>query len=525
MWSRLTNIVGILLLVTCFVVSAIKLITRAQRETSDKIVVIRLCHWQLETGMREAFDALAAEYQKLHPHVRIEQTAVPGRVYGTYVRTRLAGNNPPDIVEMGGVSDEWLAQHFRPLGEYVRAPNPYNAGTEFESVPWRETFLDGLGNAPGLDSLQDFYAVPLAVSTTRVFFNRDLYQQITGKSDAPQTYEEFLQVCQQTRQFNARTGRDIVPIAGSRFNANILLGELMQSQTQKLARKLDLLQDLRPPMHPSVAFLQGMTLNDVALQRGFGLMREVSQQMQPGFLQFDRDEAMFYFAQQRALMICSGSWDYYSIKHQSPFEIGLFRVPLPSPSHPEYGPQVLGPRAELGSGIGAYFFVSQKSEHPEEAIDFLRFITSRRGNQAFVKISRGVPVVRGARPVPEVEPFLPSTDGVPPGLQIAPLMWGSGELYRVQSNQMHRLMSRDGGVEPFVDALQAEVSVAADRDAMKTAQGQIDSVRRMDALLLSTLLRGGRRTDAYSGLMETQASREANYYWIESLRQNARQKP
>lgn len=327
------------------------------------------------------------------------------------------------------------------------------------------------------------------------------------------------------RRASSTHAPDATSFAGSRFNANILLGELMQSQTQKLARKLDLLQDLRPPMHPSVAFLQGMTLNDVALQRGFGLMREVSQQMQPGFLQFDRDEAMFYFAQQRALMICSGSWDYYSIKHQSPFEIGLFRVPLPSPSHPEYGPQVLGPRAELGSGIGAYFFVSQKSEHPEEAIDFLRFITSRRGNQAFVKISRGVPVVRGARPVPEVEPFLPSTDGVPPGLQIAPLMWGSGELYRVQSNQMHRLMSRDGGVEPFVDALQAEVSAAADRDAMKTAQGQIDSVRRMDALLLSTLLRGGRRTDAYSGLMETQASREANYYWIESLRQNARQKP
>lgn len=116
MWSRLTNIVGVALLVTCFVISAIKLITRAQRETSDRIVVIRLCHWQLETGMREAFDALAAEYQKLHPHVRIEQTAVPGRVYGTYVRTRLAGNNPPDIVEMGRRFGRVARAAFSPAG-------------------------------------------------------------------------------------------------------------------------------------------------------------------------------------------------------------------------------------------------------------------------------------------------------------------------------------------------------------------------------------------------------------------------
>jgi ABC-type glycerol-3-phosphate transport system substrate-binding protein len=246
--------------------------------------------------------------------------------------------------------------------------------------------------------------------------------------------------------------------------------------------------------------------------------------MQPGFLQFDRDEAMFYFAQQRALMICTGSWDYYSIKHQSPFEIGLFRIPLPSASHPVYGPQVLGPRAELGAGIGAYFFVSQQSQHPEQAVDFLRFLTSRLGNQTFVNVSRGLPVIRGAKPVSDVEPFLPSTDGMPPGMQIAPLMWGSGELYRVQSNLMHNLMARDGSVESFVDAFQAEAPAAADRDAMRTAQGQIDSVRRMDALMLSTLMLD-QDAEAYPGLMETQAAREANYYWIESLRNKSKQGP
>ncbi len=39
--------------------------------------VIRFVHWQLESGMREAFDQMARRYMALHPDVRVEQFAVP----------------------------------------------------------------------------------------------------------------------------------------------------------------------------------------------------------------------------------------------------------------------------------------------------------------------------------------------------------------------------------------------------------------------------------------------------------------
>jgi raffinose/stachyose/melibiose transport system substrate-binding protein len=50
-------------------------------------ITIRFSHWQLESGVREAFDVLARDYEELHPEVRIEQLPIPIRIYRQWTST------------------------------------------------------------------------------------------------------------------------------------------------------------------------------------------------------------------------------------------------------------------------------------------------------------------------------------------------------------------------------------------------------------------------------------------------------
>lgn len=512
------NVVGVGLLVGCFVVASVQVVARAVRERDPRTITIRFSHWQLEAGLREAFEAVAREYERRNPGVRVEQIPVPGRVYAAWIRTRLAGEQPPDLMELGrGTPDEMLAQYFVPLTEHVERPNPYNVGTALEGVPWRETFVDGLASATGLETLQEYYGVPAAVVTVRMYYNRELYREIFGHERVPSTYAEFQDVCRQVREYAQRTGRVVVPVAGSRFNANILLDALFRSQTQRLSLEIDRLRLLKP-LDPALVFLDGsVTLDTPAIRDALELVHEVGRDFPAGFLQLDRDDAIFYFAQGHALMLATGSWDYGSVAKQTRFSIGLFPIPLPARDDPRFGRNVLGPVSEAGQGLGVTFHLTKRSAHPQVAVDFLQFLTSRVGNQLFCDRSLWMPAVRGVEPPAETRAFAPTTEGYPDGFRIALWMWGAGEMYRLFVTHGYRLVARDGGVEDFLRALRPEFDAAVRADAERLRRACAGNVRRLDTAVAAWRMLGEAGKEAAT--WESQNQQEALARWLEvSLR-------
>jgi raffinose/stachyose/melibiose transport system substrate-binding protein len=507
------NGIGIALLAVCFMAAVARVLTRTVHDRDPARVTIRFSHWQLEGGIRDAFDAVAAVYMKRHPNVTIEQIPVPGRVYGAWIKTRLAGEQPPDLMELSrAVSDEDLARYFVPLTAELEQPNPYNAGSVLAGKLWRETFLDGLVGAAGTDTLQEYYGIPCAGVTVRMYYNRALYREIMGHERTPSNYAEFLDVCARTRDYASRTGQVVLPVAGSRFNANVLLDQLFRSQTQKLALSIDRLHLLKPPSDPCLAFLDDrVTLDSPAIRSGLRLMHEVGRDFQAGFLQLDRDDAIFYFSQGHALMIATGNWDYGSILKQSAFPIGIFGVPLPTAEESEF---VLGPVSEAGQGVGVNFHLTTRSAHPEVAVDFLKFLTSVEGNQIFCNVSKWLPAVGGVTPVEESKPFVPIEEGYPDGFRIAPIMWGSGEMYRVMGTHLHKLVNRDGGVDAFVEAMRPELPAAVKSDARQLLKTYRDNTVRLDTTIAARRQLG--QADKVSGLMESQNQQESAYYWLQS---------
>jgi raffinose/stachyose/melibiose transport system substrate-binding protein len=127
-------------------------------------------------------------------------------------------------------------------------------------------------------------------------------------------------------------------------------------------------------------------------------MMDIAEYFQDGWLAAERDDALFMFAQQRAVMIASGSWDAQSIIDQTSkdFDIGVFGFPMPI-DHPLYGQYVKGPVSEAASRGGIPWAINKKTEHAAICIDFLQYCTTAYNNEHFNARITWLPVIRGAR--------------------------------------------------------------------------------------------------------------------------------
>lgn len=505
--EKTLNAIAAGLVLLCFVISLGRIALRETPGGEAAPVEIRLAHWQLEGGVRESFDALAAEYQRLHPHVRIIQIPIPERIYKNWLLTQLVGGTAPDIIQVGiGISDERLARYFVPLTPYVSQPNPYNAGTKLENIPLRETFFDGMLGGYNINLLE-YYGVPLSAYTIRVFINTDLLQEITGSTEMPANYREFHELCRKVHDYSQSRGRTILPIAGSRYNAPILMDRLFASQTQRLVLQLAAPGQFIPPHYRiSSDLAEGdWNLQSPAVASGLRLIREVSGHMQPGFLQLGRDDATFQFMQGKALMIISGSWDAASVRRQAHFNFRAFSIPLPAPDDPDYGGYVLGPVSEADTNAGLSLGITQNSPQREIALDFLLFCASQTANQLFAEKSGWIPSVVGIPPNALNRDFMINVDGYISGFNLK--VGGFPDVTRVVDNALHRLVSPTGGVDAFVNEIQPsylaaqlsdldrslasrmrglqrlDLQVAAAAELHRLSQGEADSANRLDALV------------------------------------------
>ena len=199
--SRRFRLLGVLLLVVGFVLASYYVTSHAVRRHSQ--ITLRIAHWQLEGGIRDAFDAIARDYEALHPGIHIEQQLIPERIYTSWGTTQVIGGVAPDLMEFGkSMGGPEIYSYFLPITEETDQPNLYNAGSPLAGVPWRNTYtgtMDGYNNP-------EIYGASIFAATTRVYYNVNLLREITGSEEPPRTFEQLLALCAQVRAHSARTG-------------------------------------------------------------------------------------------------------------------------------------------------------------------------------------------------------------------------------------------------------------------------------------------------------------------------------
>lgn len=534
------NFIGFGLVGVCFIVALFRVAVSKFEAENKNQKVIRVAHWQLENGIRDAIDVLGKEYTKLHPEVKIEQLTIPERIYTNWLITQLIGGTAPDIIEIQnltggspgrGDTDERQARYFLPLTSYIDSPNPYNAGTPLQGLPWRETFLDGMSSNYN-QSLLETYGIGLNLHTVRIYYNEKLFAEIFGTdAKVPKTYAEFIAMCEKVESWSREHNRPITPIASSGYNWASFATPPMQSQTQQLQYKMDKRSTLSVTAEQAmVGYLDKIwDLETPEIQSSLKIAAELGQHMTPGFVQLKREDATFYFLQKRSLFIATGSWDIKSLGSQADFPISVFNVPLPDKQDAKYGRYVLGPNSE-GTANGTPFGVTRNSPNPEIAIDFLKFLSSYKNNRIFSEISLWYPSVVGVDAPAEVKPFAPVTEGYPSSFFILSL---STDAKRLTDNYLYLLFGQeDNALQNFVAAIQPDFRSSIVTDLQRINKLRQQNIGRLDSVLIALVWKKEKDpaspevTRKLNELSLNQTMQEMSYYILQqTLSQKSESQP
>jgi raffinose/stachyose/melibiose transport system substrate-binding protein len=519
--DTISNTIAFTLLGLCFLVSLGRVVLLQMRERDPDRKLLRIAHSHLELGVREAFDEVIALYMATHPGVAIEQMAVPERVYKVWLDTKLFGGNVPDIVQYihGNVEEGHLVSFFMPLSDLVAEPNPYNEGTPLEGVPWKDTFFDGLGDLPSFVPMHsNHFGIPTTVLTFRAYYNAGMMKALTGSPTPPATFDQLMELLATVDRHNEVAEERIIAFAGSKANAPTLLGLAFGNQTQKLKTRLEPTNELQ--VHGAdvaVAYLNDQWgLYDSEIRSGLEIVKAIADRMSPGFMQLNRDDGLFQFVQERALMVVSGSYDAESIRLQAPFAVGAFRIPLPATDHPKYGSHVLGRQSEAGVGAQSAYSIFIGSERLPEAVDFLRFLGSQEGNRIFSRRSGWLPAVLGITPPEALKVFKPVDDGYPSGFTLSM----GPNLQRLYETNLYHLLGPEGTVDRFLGVVESGFREGVRADLERMVDRVLARVPVYDTLLAAMWEKVDSSpddpdgvTEKISSLMETVTYQEETTYW------------
>lgn len=426
-WS---NYVAVVVLVVSFSVSLWRVYQVQQVEQDKDVATIRVVHWQLEAGFREAFDDIARRFEKVYleetgQRVRVVQNAISERVYKQYVQTQGIGKTLPDLVQLGREEQGSVPRFFISNTEDVQKPNPYNKGTDLEDVPWMDTYLDGMVGSVDQTDLE-YYGAASSTLSIRMFYNIELLREVFGIDEPPSDYREFLALCARFEEWTEREGRtDLTPVAASRYQASVF-------RNMRAATLLDLILENDRDFDGNfgandevlLAYAGGdFDFYDARIRADQMTVANLTKYFTSGFMAMDRMEAQFRFTQGKALFCASGSWDAMSFNSQVDFPMGICDFPYPDRRDPEFGEYVRGRVSEANAPAVFRLAVSKFSQHPDVTLRFLQFLTSRENNQRFNQRSRWPPAIRGAEPHPLMRPFMRNPEG----------FW-TGDVHRIVGN-------------------------------------------------------------------------------------------
>lgn len=499
-WWLSANMVGLLFLLGAFGFSMYRVSSVHKELFNPDETILRISHWQLESGYREAMDKIIALYEKQQlakgKRVKVMQMAVTEKLYSQWLNTNLISGQAPDICLMGMSAmvnnEQYMARYFVPMTQIISKPNPYNKGTDLEKLPWRETFFDGMRSQYNV-RLQDYFAVPTAAYNIRMFYNKDMFREATGTDVPPKTFGELMEVCAKISALSGKKGELIIPIAGSQYSIVMFQDRYNAAFTAGLEPTLDVNVDSEVSQQEVYeGMMRGkLTMHTPQIKAFHECMRRMCMEFGRGFGGKDRQTAAFEFAQQRAAMICTGSWDASSLFIQAKeagFEVGLFDFPLPARGE-EFGEYVVGKATEASSGGAGAFGLYKFGRNFDQALDFLQFLTSQKINQLHMNAAEWIPVVLGTEPTGRMAPFAPD----PIGFSGRAHFYYGGDVQTRYNGLFRTYLQGELGFEEFADTIEESMKSPAfggDRAWTLEWDDAVKQSRNQERMLAAQVVRG-----------------------------------
>lgn len=303
----------------------------------------------------------ARDYEQQRPDVRVNLYGGP-RI-ADKVRIRILEGAPPELTN--AYMQYWPLLHagkLMPMDRWLDGPAWAGDGT------WRQTFLPGTLDPYTVDGKT--YGIPFIYSVFGVWYNRAMFEAHGWRT--PRTWDEFFALCEQIK----RSG--IAPLAFQGmypYYADSLIRHTYHQLAGEAAYAAQ--SRLEPGCFDNPEMIETFRL----------VQRTALDYFQPGAMGMTHTGAQLEFFQGRTAMVICGTWLKSEMEGNIPdgFRLGMFSYPLPESEHAD--------AAAIYAGTN-YYFVFTDSGRPEQAADFLRFMTSRDQALRFAS-SRELPVAVG----------------------------------------------------------------------------------------------------------------------------------
>ena len=331
---------------------------------TESPVTITWWHIQTETEHRALWQGLADQYMAEHPNVTIETTVMENENFKAKLTTVMQSGEVPDLFQSWGggtMNDQAEAGLLKDITAYL------------DKDEWRETFSEGALGVYAYNGKN--YGVPRDMGMVGFWYNKDLFAQ-AGIVKPPATWTELLDDVKKLKDAG------ITPIAlgeGDKWPGAFYWEYLAvriggeEAFVQAASRK-------------------GSFTDPAFVEAGEKLLELVAADpFQLGFLGATWADEATLMGNSEAAMDLMGQWAPGSFRENSIDSQGLgdktdwFKFPMVEGGAGH-------PNDALGGGNG---FVVGKNA-PEEAVDFLKFISSVESQIAQAEVGLSVPVVKGA---------------------------------------------------------------------------------------------------------------------------------
>lgn len=322
--------------------------------------------WHISTAdeHKALWQKLADEYMAAHPNVTVEITVLDNEAFKTKLTTVMQSGEPPDIFQSwgGGV-----------MNEYVNAGLLKDITADLDKDGWRATFSPG---ALGVYSYKgQNYGVPWDMGMVGFWYNKDLFAQ-AGIAAPPTTWTELLADVQKLKDAG------ITPIAlgeGDKWPGHFWWAYLATRIGGQAGFN-------------AAASRTGSFTDAPFVEAGKKILELVAlEPFQDGFLAATYGDEATAMGNGKAAMELMGQWapavqkDNSEDKQGLGDKLGFFPFPAV-----EGGAGAL--TDAMGGGNG---FAIGKNASPE-AVDFVKFLTSKASQIEIAKINVGLPVVKGS---------------------------------------------------------------------------------------------------------------------------------
>jgi raffinose/stachyose/melibiose transport system permease protein len=251
------------------------------------------------------------------------------------------------------------------------ALDPYLDGPSWEGDrTWRESFMPGVLDVYVRGGRT--YAVPFFYSVWVIWYNKAMFEEHGWET--PETWDELFALCEEIEAegipamtFQGRYLSYAQPFIDAAYY-HLAGPERYWEQKESLAAG---------------------SFDNPEFVRALELSTRLTQYFQKGAMGMTHTESQREFFEGNAAMIPCGSWLKSEMKEKIPpgFRLGCFRYP--------YVPTGKADPTAIPVGSN-YYFVFARSDHPEVAVDFYRFMTSREMAGLFAEMQDFPVAIEGA---------------------------------------------------------------------------------------------------------------------------------